>query len=371
MSNEANIDVKAAIEKNSFMTSTAELERRGKRQVKVIKTSLIFDLIHQAVENVQRESGRVFNEEEREKLVQESKAEFDRLLHDQQNQRQEIQALHDQIRGYEKAITEMNHKTAAQVGGLEEENQRLRVEVERLSSGETGPGGGSEEAEELRSKIHGLEEALKLARNVAAEREQQLTQAREQFEQENASRDENAGHLHEMIRRREAEAEGATKARAENEEYRLQIAGLTAELKAMRENQPAAQSLLNELKAMREDVKALEARNRELETQAASAPRGQAAPAGDMSALEKLFADKMAQISSEISAKLANVGRGGGEVLGTSPEDIKLTIQKIFSDEIDGKVDSNIGEIEVKETTSGGIASNLERLKNLGLKSKD
>jgi hypothetical protein len=78
----------------------------------------------------------------------------------------------------------------------------------------------------------------------------------------------------------------------------------------------------------------------------------------------------MAQISSEISAKLANVASGGGEVVGTSPEDIKLTIQKIFSDEIDGKVDSNIGEIEVKQKTSDGIASNLERLKNLGLKSK-
>jgi len=307
MSKESDIDVKAAIEKHSFLTSTTELERRGKRQVKVIKTSLIYDLIQQAVDRVQRESGHILDDEQREALVEESKAEFNRLLDDHQTQKQEIQGLHD--------------------------------------------------------KIHGLEEALKVAKQVAADREQQLTKQRA----ENASRDENAGQLHEMIRRREAELEDATRAQVDVEEYRLKIAGLTAELKAMRENQPAAESLLNELRAMREDVKALETRNRELETKAASAPVG----GGDTSALEALFEKKMAQISSEISAKLANVSSGGGEVLGTSPEDIKLTIQKIFSDEIDGKVDSNIGEIEVKQKTSEGIASNLERLKNLGLKSKN
>jgi len=325
MTTDVHIDVRAAIEKNSYLTSVTDLERRGKRQVKVIRTSLIYDLIQQAVENVQRGREAVLGEEERRRLVEESKAEFDRLLAEQQQHRRRLEDLQQSNARYEEMVNELKR-------GLAEQVDRLQAEMERGRS-------LAEENADLRAEI-------------------------EQLRQQETARDGSAAQLHELIRRREAELEAARSASAQSEDYRLQIAGLTAEMRAVRENQPATDSLLHELREMREDLKTLESRNRELEAIAAAAPPKAAAEAG---ALEMLLEKKMAQISAELSAKLASLKPGAD--IGTSPEDIKLTIQRIFSHELDSKVDSNIGEIKVKETRTGGIAENLERLKNLGLKS--
>ncbi|MBN2490953.1 MAG: hypothetical protein JXQ29_08895 [Planctomycetes bacterium] len=326
MTTDVHIDVRAAIEQNSYLTSVTDLERRGKRQVKVIRTSLIYDLIQQAVENVQRGREAALGEEERQRLVDESKAEFDRLLAEQQQHRRRLEDLQQSNAQYEEMANELKR-------GLAEHVDRLQAEMER--------------ARALAEENAGLHAEI------------------EQLRQQEAARDGSAGQLHELIRRREAELEAARGASAQSEDYRLQIASLTAELKAVRENQPATDSLLHELREMREDLKTLESRNRELEAIAAAAPAPKAA--AEAGALEMLLEKKMAQISAELSAKLASLKPGAD--VGTSPEDIKLTIQRIFSHELDGKVDSNIGEIKVKETRTGGIAENLERLKNLGLKS--
>jgi chromosome segregation ATPase len=370
MTTDVRVDVRAAIEKNSYLTSVADLERRGKRQVKVIKTSLIYDLIHQAVENVQRGRETGMGEEERQRLVEESKKEFDRLLSEQQRQRQELADLQEANLDAERLVNDLNRQLA-------EQNERLRAEAERVraleeenarlqAAGAEAEGADSGRMQKATDKIHGLEEALKVARQAAQENERKLHDQIDQLKNQEASRDESAGQLHEIIRRREAELEAAKAAAGQTEEYRMQIAGLTAELKAVRENQPATDSLLNELREMREDLKSLESRNRELEAIAAAAPPAAATAGAGTAGIEELLEKKMAQISSELSAKLASLKHGTD--VGTSPEDIKLTIQRIFTDELDGKVVSNIGEIKVKERKAGGIAANLERLKNLGKK---
>ena len=422
------IDVGAALEKNTYLTSVADLERRGKRQVKVIKTSLIYDLITKAVDNVRQTMESSLDFMERERLVEESKIEFDRLLGEHQSQQGRLKELEDRIE-------DLNSRLAESEGNLQDERNRIqevleerdRALQEKLPGEEEGSDGlGSEEKaryearieelqekllvnedvaksleieenrrrdlesenagyqarinelteklaeqekngtarveneiENLSSQIQDFEQALEVTRQAAQEKDKALVEERERSEKEEANRSETAGHLHDMIRRQEAELEEAEKARKENEDYRLQVASLTAELKAVRENQPATDGLLDELKEMREDFKAMESRNRELEVLAAAAEN----PAPDTSALEEIFEQKVAKITSEISAKLEGLKHGSD--VGTSPEDIKLTIAKIFSEEIDSNV-SNIGDIKVKEKKTGGISDNLKRLKNLG-----
>ncbi len=422
------IDVGAALEKNTYLTSVADLERRGKRQVKVIKTSLIYDLITKAVDNVRQTMESSLDFMERERLVEESKIEFDRLLGEHQSQQGRLKELEDRIE-------DLNSRLAESEGNLQDERNRIqevleerdRALQEKLPGEEEGSDGlGSEEKaryearieelqekllvnedvaksleieenrrrdlesenagyqarinelteklaeqekngtarveneiENLSSQIQDFEQALEVTRQAAQEKDKALVEERERSEKEEATRSETAGHLHDMIRRQEAELEEAEKARKENEDYRLQVASLTAELKAVRENQPATDGLLDELKEMREDFKAMESRNRELEVLAAAAEN----PAPDTSALEEIFEQKVAKITSEISAKLEGLKHGSD--VGTSPEDIKLTIAKIFSEEIDSNV-SNIGDIKVKEKKTGGISDNLKRLKNLG-----
>jgi len=422
------IDVGAALEKNTYLTSVADLERRGKRQVKVIKTSLIYDLITKAVDNVRQTMESSLDFMERERLVEESKIEFDRLLGEHQSQQGRLKELEDRIE-------DLNSRLAESEGNLQDERNRIqevleerdRALQEKLPGEEEGSDGlGSEEKaryearieelqekllvnedvaksleieenrrrdlesenagyqarinelteklaeqekngtarveneiENLSSQIQDFEQALEVTRQAAQEKDKALVEERERSEKEEATRSETAGHLHDMIRRQEAELEEAEKARKENEDYRLQVASLTAELKAVRENQPATDGLLDELKEMREDFKAMESRNRELEVLAAAAEN----PAPDTSALEEIFEQKVAKITSEISAKLEGLKHGSD--VGTSPEDIKLTIAKIFSEEIDTNV-TNIGDIKVKEKKTGGISDNLKRLKNLG-----
>lgn len=345
MKSDVSIDVKAAIEKNSQVTSVADLEKRGKRQVKVIKTSLIYDLIQQAVRNVQRTQGSSLDADEQRKLVEKSKEEFGRLLSEQQGQKKQLQELQSGIQKYQKLVAELNQQIAAHADdlkgeadrarNLDAENGRYRAQVVELSAQlESIEKSQSKEAEDLvalRGKIGGLEEALKVARQVAEDREQQI-------------------HTVEDTTRKESE------------DYRLQVASLTAELKAVRESQPNAEEMLSELKQMREEFRAMEAHNRELEVTAA---RAEAAPSAAL--LEQILEKKMSQITTELSQKFAGMQKGGTG--GTSPEDIKLTIKQLFSAELDREIESNIGDIKVKETKSGGIGANLERLKNLGLSS--
>ena len=422
------IDVGAALEKNTYLTSVADLERRGKRQVKVIKTSLIYDLITKAVDNVRQTMETSLDSMERERLVEESRIEFDRLLGEHQSQQKRLKELEDRTEDlnrrleesegnlqdernriqevreerdralqeklqseeegshgleseekarYEALITELQEKLLANEDvmksleneenrrrDLESENTRYQVMIndltEKLADQEKdGATRIENEIENLNSQIQGLEGALEETRQSVQEKDKALAEERERSEKEEASRSETASHLHDMIRRQEAELEEAVKARKENEDFRLQVASLTAELKAVRENQPATDGLLDELKEMREDFKSMESRNRELEVLAAAAENH----APDTSALEEIFEKKVAMITSEISAKLEGLKHGSD--VGTSPEDIKLTIAKIFSEDLENNV-SNIGDIKVKEKKTGGISDNLKRLKNLG-----
>ncbi len=377
-----SIDVRRAIEKNAYVTSVADLEKRGQRHVRVIKTSTIRELIDQAVENVQRNADGPMPKDE---MVAETGQEFQRLLKEKQSQQSALEETQTQIAHYKALITDLNSRIEHQ------ENEIASLRAQATAAASTPVVDEAELASE-RKRSNALEQEVaektaqlselsaKASRAAALESELATWRARseeasaraQKLESERAQHDaetsEKVNRMNEHLLRQERDVEAAKEAVAKADAYQSEIAKLNAEIRTMRESQPATESLVAELRQMREGMTELQLRNRELEMQAAQA---QSAPQADTSRLEELLEAKMSQISTELSAKLSNMrvaGGGGGAVGGTSPEDIKNTIAAIFSHDLDGEIDSNLDDVTVKEKQSGGIAGNLARLKNLGKK---
>lgn len=376
-----SIDVRKAIEKNAYVTSVADLEKRGQRHVRVIKTSTIRELIDQAVENVQRNADGPMPKEE---MVAETGQEFQRLLKEKQTQQSALEETQTQIAHYKALITDLNSRIEHQENELESARAQAReaaatpaVDEAELAAERRRANGLEQEVAEKTAQLSEL--SAKASRAAALESEvatwrarcEEATARAQKLEAERAEHDaatsEKVNRMNEHLLRQERDVEAAKDAIAKADTYQAEIAKLNAEMRTMRESQPATDSLVAELRQMREGMTELQLRNRELELQAAQA---QTAPQADTSKLEQLLEAKMSQISSELSAKLSNmrVAGGGAAAGGTSPEDIKNTIAAIFSHELEGSIDSNLDDVQVKEKQSGGIAGNLARLKNLGKK---
>lgn len=263
----------------------------------------------------------------------------------------------------ETALQEAEGKTAKAESGVQDMESQLATAQRELSAARGELDNLRVDAQRSVELDSGLKDALEhieqlKAMNAELDKKcESLSEESEKFERDSADQ---ITRMNEVLLRQEKELESAREAVSDADENKTKVISLTAELKALRETQPAASSLLEELRKMREDFKSLEDRNRDLEAKAAQAP------SADTSNLESMLENKMSQISSELSAKLANLKHGA--TAGTEPEDIKSAIQQIFSHDLDAEVDSNLGEVEVKEKKSSGIAGNLERLKNLGRK---
>lgn len=76
--------------------------------------------------------------------------------------------------------------------------------------------------------------------------------------------------------------------------------------------------------------------------------------AGMVEALDK--------ISSNLDSRLEKFGRKMGISNAVEGEDVNLA--SLFNDDQEAKLESNMGDVQVKKKTGGGIAGNLERLRS-------
>lgn len=75
------------------------------------------------------------------------------------------------------------------------------------------------------------------------------------------------------------------------------------------------------------------------------------------------IADALDKISTSLNNRLEKFGRKMG--ISSAVEGQEVKYDSLFKDDHEDELESNMGDVQVKKKTSGGIAGNLERLKKL------
>ncbi len=117
-------DVRKVIEESTYTTTLKDLEKRGKSKVRVVKARQIYRLIAEAVNRVITESSLEVAEEERERLVEESKRQLDQILKEHGKEEDEFR---DSQRRIEKHLRRELESTLERVAELRQENEQLRA----------------------------------------------------------------------------------------------------------------------------------------------------------------------------------------------------------------------------------------------------
>lgn len=150
------LDVRKVIEKSTSKVSLRDLEKKGFRQVKVLRAGDINQLIFKAVQNVLAKQPRGgMSEEERQKIMQEAKADFDRMMAD----KKELIAKQNQI---EQAHQNLQGKLAAVNAQLAQEKQAILQERQQFE----------------RDKQALMESSLQGQQNAAANYQEQIDELR-------------------------------------------------------------------------------------------------------------------------------------------------------------------------------------------------
>ena len=116
-------DVKRVIEKSTYTTTLKDLEKRGKNKVRVVKARQIYRLIAEAVNQMIAKSSVQIDEEEQQRLVEESRKELDRLVAQHQAEEDKFR---DQQRKIEKHLRRELEASLERVAELRAENDELR-----------------------------------------------------------------------------------------------------------------------------------------------------------------------------------------------------------------------------------------------------
>ncbi len=188
MRRQALESLKSAIEANTERRSIEQLQASGKRHVRVVSSQKVLQIIKAIVSDiVDREVGEL-SAGERERIVGETKDQFDRVMKMQSEQDKVInehKSLAEEYRGkYDEATKELSHwRTAAEAASM------LKVENERLQRFvEEGKGWKAEadRAAKLSTENERLMQMVEDTRSRGEEREERLkAEHRERIEEIN------------------------------------------------------------------------------------------------------------------------------------------------------------------------------------------
>jgi hypothetical protein len=303
MVDESKLDIRRVIEQGSQHTTISNLANMGIRNVRVLDERTILELIRNAVD----QAVALQTEEERARLVAESRKQLDRLMAERnefmtranmleagKNElMQQVEKLQEELRlrrqleeqseaSFQTQLKEIVERHQGQQRELErfrEENAWLREEhdrlVEELDRAQTELKRLARELEELRaagSEADSLREALESARAQAASISDEAARLREEASKASALAEEVAA-------LRAAAQEGArlraelARASEERDQALQEVAALREDLereRARREEAPAAP--LAELAEARREVARLKARLLEVESKPAPEP---------------------------------------------------------------------------------------------------
>ncbi len=129
------LDVRKAIERNTSKVSLRDLEKKGFRQVKVLRAGDINQLIFKAVQNVMAKApqgGGAMSEQERQRIMAEAKAEVDRQLAETRALQQRAMQVEQAHKNLEQKLAEVNAQLAREKQVLIEEKAAFARDKQAL-----------------------------------------------------------------------------------------------------------------------------------------------------------------------------------------------------------------------------------------------
>lgn len=406
MDNDKLQKVREAIEKNTSKVSLRDLEKKGFRRVKVLKSGDIDLLIRQAVQSALGASGGGSDAISQAEIEAKSRAELDRMMREAREaqeaeeasraERETLQRETDELRAELQAIKERGGTPE----GLEErdrEIQRLRARVsalerERLDLQQQAESGA--ETEEMRGRI----EALEKDRDVLLDKIQTSeTRRAEDGERHKAEVARRESALHDIERRLQAAREendiavrrsGQADAEVAGLHERIQrkeqeIADLETRLRSARDGGARAGELEATLKAREDRIRELEKALVETKVEAQVAAKQAErfdAMFGQVMEEVRAIKDRPAPVVAaaaagpagndpELSKQMGRIFDKLNKISGTMNEDeqsgaSEVALKSLFDHEDTQKaVISNVENIEVREQKGEGIKDHLAKLK--------
>jgi chromosome segregation ATPase len=329
------IDVRGVLERNCTTTSVDELRSQGRSRVKVINAKQISALIEEAVARA-IESRR--GSADTNALIEASRAEFQKLVAEREQELREVRAAMDAIEREREAL----RLEVAEKQALEDTVQRAREELQRVL--------GSPALEDLEQVLRGFTER---ERSEEAQRAEALT--RELEEMEGQSR-ELAQRLEQTARERDEALRGKARAEAELVTARREPEVLRAKLLELDRQGEVTRGAEA---ASSEAMSAILAELRQLKDTVERAPApAAAAPALDASKM-------MESLGEAMDKKLDKLGRKLG--MNSGPEIAAgISFDGLFTSS--ANIESNLEKVEVKEREGGSIQDAVARMKAMRLK---
>jgi chromosome segregation ATPase len=384
-------DLRTAIEQNTERRSLEELKAEGKKHVRVVSGEKVMRIIRAIVDDiVDREVGEL-NSQDRDRIVHETKAQFDRVLKmqtDQDTVIREQKAIIDEHKQQLESLRAERQQLARERDDARREDQTTQQNIarleERLDRSKTTIENyerefrvRTEEAEDLKRRVAGQEQQIALlgsqledARATDQNRgalEERLGEAKATIESCNAEihrlteriRDDDAllGELKEALQAKEIEAERLTE----------RVGALQGQIDQARQDageSSAVSDLRSELAEMKSVLLGMDQRQPE-------------ADEATLSALMEKLAEREAATSREFDGKFEqSLDKALDQITRTMeaatarPIDVRVEATDVLVDKLfdsdDDDLKSNLEHLEVEvKKSKAGIAGNLARLKAL------
>lgn len=359
-------EVRKIIEKSTSKVSLRDLEKKGFRKVKVLRSNDIDELIRRAVHAVVAREG-VGDSADNEAIVEKAKEELKQLMATAQSTEQEKAELAAEKEELEQQVRELRTRYTQRgdlEGKLKELQRRLADEEEARHRAEAQLGtvdvAASSRAEDLERRLSEAEElAAAAGRKIADlerlrhERERDAEALRRRVEDAEARAVSLSGHRDEAdslrSRTKQLETEHRLTQELELPRLRGRIAELEGDLRAARAQQPAAGPGMGDMRTMFKEL-----------LQEVGAGRG--------GSVDPTIKEEFQKMQRSIAESLARAGgRGTGDLTQADFDAARVSLQALFThDEAARGVESNIGTVTMKESTvSSDVKSKLDKLKAL------
>ena len=348
------LDVRKVIEKSTSKVSLRDLEKKGFRQVKVLRAGDINQLIFKAVQNVLAKQPRGaggMSEEEKQKVLAEAKAEVDRQLAETRRAAAEAQRIEEEKERIEEArkrleekVAELNRQMLAEKKAFQEEKKAF--EREKQSLYERGLAGQEAAARQYEGQVSELRQRVDRAEARADAAEARANGAVPKAEYDR---------LRERFERLEEDLEAAEQ---KTREARAALAEAESRVGAA-----SSASVDAELQRMRFEIEQRDAGMRELITGlATSLQTVQTVPAGQSGEIDmsKQFERLQMSIQDQIRKSIGAGGKGGFDV-DLTPE----AAAALFAGQADVKLETNVQDVTIKEQKGGAVADKLNKLKRM------
>jgi len=370
-------EVRKFIEGHTSKVSLRDLEKKGFRKVKVLRSNDIDELIRRAVHTViAQEGARVTTAAEQEELVRRSREELREIMQQAQAAEQEraelaaaretleeqVRVLQERLRGrgdLEGKMKELQRRLADEEDARRAAEQRAgSVDVGAISRAEAAERRVAELERRLGDADRRVQEAARTAEGWKEEAERGRDAARRGGDLEitlAALRDEN----HKLRDRAgRVETESRLKDEIEIPKLRERIEDLQGELRGAKSEMQRLQAQ-GALAGVGLDESRIRLLFKEMATEL-RAGGGGGGPA------DPGLVDQMGRMSKMLSEGLARMTERQSGATGADLDAMKVSLEKLFAHEAAGAIESNVDSVEVKEkTTADGVKDHLKKLKSL------